>query len=483
VGRGAGRYCKAGLCIGIFLFIFAGYVSAIDFSFRGVGFFSNQSPNSFFVEGAAAFSHKEGPITISGEFLAESRGTYPEPFLADFFGPFAVEIVNAGIEYNQGKLEFYLGKLPLEDEIESPYSLFLNGLSPSVMTGGFRYLSGDFYFSNRWIGLNRNIDSNLYQTTGTVIYEDRGAVLKSYSLDLGRVKLGYQDATIFRGSYFDVDVFAIPMVPSALIQAVLTASGRPSSRFGNQNSVMGFFGEYEADTWKLYAQLLVDDINMNRFLNPGAYQNPDKIAWAVGSIIELPLGSLSLHTAGATKYTFESAREEFYSYTLYPGSAVLSDGKIVSIPLQDQMLGYLHGENNIALMATWQASVWSLDLQTGLEFTLSGAKSPTNPWHNGESWSTLGGTQLLNDAVLQKQILLDLRGSKSWGGLTLFVATKLGYEFDKLNPVYPGDPAYPVYPIITETYGDMREPLYIPKAGDSGPVVELSLGGIWSFGL
>jgi hypothetical protein len=431
-----------------------------------------------YVEGYFGLNHQSETFSISGEVFAESEGTYPEPFLADFFGPFSLGLRNAGFSYRAGPLFMYLGKLPLQDEIDSPYSLFLSGAEPSVMTGGMGYRYKGFTFSNRWIGLDKDTKPGLYQTTETAIYRNRGAVLKSYSYDFGRLVVGFQDATVFTNAYFDVDIFALPL-PSALVQPVLTASGRPGSRSGDQNSIMGFFGRYDADRYSLHAQLLVDDFNMNRFLNPSAYKNPDKLAWTLGSHIRLPVGTLGLYTAGATKYTFESVREEFYSYTLHPGSAVISDGSAVVVPLEDQMLGYIHGENNLALMARWEAPVGEMNLETGLEFRLTGAQSPTNPWHNGEAWSVLG-TQLLNDPVLETRVLWDLKLSTKIESFTLFAHATAGYVFNRLNPVYPGSAGYPV---ITEPDGDMREPLFIPTSGDSGPIAQLSLGGSWSLGL
>ena len=443
---------------------------ALDFQVKASGNYSTESANPLFLDGAFDFSHVDGPFAMSWEISVDSEGSYPEPFLGDFYGAFSLDIRNAGLVYNVGPLSLYLGKLPLKDEIDSPYSLFLSGASPSAMTGGFRYESGPFAFSNRWVGLDRNVESGLYIDDGDPdIYNDRGAVLKTYSYSLGNLCLGFQDATIFQGAYFDIDVFANP-APSFFVQYVLSASGRPNSRSGDQNSIMGFFGDYQGEGWSAYAQLLVDDFNLNRFINPSAYQNPDKIAWSLGGKLELPLGALGFYTAGATKYTFESVGGEFYSYTLHAGSAIYSDGQTIAVPLEDQMLGYVYGENNLAFLATWSAPLAGMDVETGLELVLSGSKSPTNPWHDGESWSTLG-TQLLNDPVLEVRILLDLRVSRRFGQFTLFAQTKTGYIANRLEPDYGStDPL------------DYGEPVFRP-IGDSGPVAEISLGGAWSFGL
>lgn len=459
------------LLFGALMAMMAPSLQALDFSVGAAGNYSTESTNALYAEGTFAFSYHEGPLSLTWELVGENSDTYPEPFLGDFYGNFAVDIKNAGLEYCVGPLDIYAGKLPIKDEIDSPYSLFVNGTSPSVMTGGYKYSSDRFSFSDRWIGLDRNVDSDLYHTTVSGIYCDRGAVLKNYTYRAGNLRLGFQDATIFTGSYFDVDFFANP-APSFFVQYVLSASGRPNSRSGDQNSIMGFFGDYQGEGWRLYAQILVDDFNLNRFINPSAYQNPDKIAWSLGGDIELPLGKLGVYTAGATKYTFESVRDEFYSYTLHAGSMIYSDEQFVSVPLEDQMLGYVNGENNVAFKAIWTApSLWPTSVEGGLECVVSGSQAPTNPWHNGESWSTLG-TQLLNDSVLETKILLTAKVSHKIGHFTLFAQGTAGYVFNRLNPSY-----------TTEDGKIEYEPVYIPTASDSGIITAICIGGQWTLTL
>lgn len=442
---------------------------SVDFTFSGKATVTSELAKTFHVEGSAAISHREGPFSLTWELMTENRGIYPAPFMGSFFGDFTVDTLNAGVAYNAGPLEFYLGKLPLRDEVDSPYSLFINGLSPSVVTGGYSFDSKTFSFSNRWIGLDRNVLPGLYRSTAAGIYAERGAVVKDYVLKFGNFRFGYQDALLFTGNYFDIDYFANP-APSFFVQYVLLAAGRPNSRTGNQNSLMGFFGDYAGEGWKAYAQILVDDFNMNRFLNPSDYQNPDKIAWAFGGSLDLPLGTLGLHTAGATKYTFESGGSSlYYSYTLHAGSAIYSDGTLVSVPLEDQMLGYVHGENNIAAMAVWSADLAGTSVQVGLEGVATGSQSPTNPWHGAGNWTpSLGSTQLLNDASIELKLLLDLRLSRKIGDFTVFLQGKGGYIANRLTPDYSAH-------LIGATY---LEPVY-KATGSSGPAGELSLGCSW----
>jgi hypothetical protein len=472
--RICGAFVSRALLVGALCIVTLSPLAALDFSISGSGNYSTEAANRLYADGAFLFSHSAGPFSMSWELDVDNKGTYPAPFLANFFGAFSFDIQKAGFTYQTGPFNFFLGKLPLQDDIESPYSLFLSGTSPSVMTGGFRYESGRFSFSDRWVGLDLNTQSGLYNTPSTTgIYADRGVVLKTYSYRIGYLRLGFQDATVFNTSYFDIDVFANP-VPSFFVQYVLSAAGRPNSRSGNQNSVMGFFADYRGEGWSAYAQLLVDDFNMNRFISlimPVEYQNPDKIAWSLGGKVKLRLGTLGIYTAGSTKYTFESVREEYYSYTLHPASAILSNGVTVAIPLEDQMLGYVYGENNVAFMAVWSAPVAGMDLQTGLEFVVSGSKSPANPWHNGENWASLG-TQLLNDPVLEYKTLLNVRLSRRFGHFTAFAQATVGYIANRLNPKYPGDSGFAV---IDNNY----EPVFYPTAGDSSLVAEISLGGTW----
>lgn len=471
---------KTGRLFLLALFFCAAFpAAALDFTLEASGNYSTETTNDLFVEGALALGHQEGPFSISWSLEADSKGTYPAPFFRDFFGPFTFNLADAGFVYRAGPLIFQLGKLPLEDEVDSPYSLFVSGTSPSVMSGGLRYEGERFTFSNLWVGLDTNTRNYLYISgSNTNIYRDRGVVLRTYAYRFGNLRVGYQDSTVFVDSYFNVNVFAIP-APSYFVQYVLAAKGRPGSQYANMNSLEGFFADYEGEGWHAYAQILVDDFNMNRFINPSGYQNPDKIAWSLGGKIDLPLGTLGLHTAGATKYTFESLGEDFYSYTLHPSSAVVSDGETVAVPLEEQMLGYVYGENNIAFMAVWGAPLAGMDLETGLEFVLSGSKSPANPWHNGEDYLALG-TQFLNDPVLEVRLLLDLRISKELGDFTLFAQATGGYIFNRLNPRYPDEPGFPVE---TFSKGPILEPVFVPTAGDSGPVAEIRLGGAWSLGL
>ena len=129
--------------------------------------------------------------------------------------------------------------------------------------------------------------------------------------------------------------------------------------------------------------------------------------------------------------TYETAGRE-YGYTYYPDTVY--DNSSSAIPFEDMMVGYSHGENNLAFMATWANELAGFGLRSSLEFTLSGAKSPANAWHE-ETWTDYTGTKLLDDAVLEKKILLSFGASRSFGILDLFLQGQVGYVFNELQLV------------------------------------------------
>ncbi|HPW46879.1 MAG TPA: hypothetical protein PLJ56_03560 [Rectinema sp.] len=432
--------------------------------------YTTEAINSFFIDETIDAYHTQDSLSIFWEIDVTTKRIYPVQYGGGNYGDLSVDIKNANVAYAIGPLSFYLGKMPVKDEIDSPYSLFLSGASPSLMTGGYRFTYHAFSFSDQWIGLDQNIQRGLYPTTLDGMYADRGMVLKTYAFNIGAFRLGYQDVILFTGNYFDIDLFGI-VAPSILVQDILTsAAGMPGARSGNMNSVMGFFAEFKKGRVDAYAQLLIDDFNMQRFLHLWSYENPDKIAWSLGSKIDLSRGKLGLYFAGATRYAFESVSDEFYSYTIHAGSAINSGGEIVEIPIENQMLGYVHGENNIAFMVNWAGLISQLNTKTGIECVISGSKAPTNPWHNGEPWAELG-TQLLNDPVLEIKLLLGLDLSYTWKRLTFFMRAKGGYVFNELNPVY------------SSADDSLKEPVFVPQAGDSRPIFELSIGALFDVDL
>jgi hypothetical protein len=440
-----------------------------DFLARSEPAASTPAANPAFIELTGGIRHESRDFSLSWELGFSSEGKYPGRFMEQY-GDFAVDIREAGLQWTQGPLSLRLGKLENRDAIESPYSLFVSAANHRTMLAEIAYDDGIFFYVDRWLGLNRNLASGLYSSSlpsGGYSDRDRGAVLKFYGFRLGGLRLGFQDAAVFTGDYFDIDFFANP-APSFFVQYVATAAGQAGTRTGNQNAILGFFADYEAETWSAYGQVLVDDLNANRFLKGDPDYNPDKIALAIGGRIRTSAGILGLHAAGASRYTFSSIGSEYYSYTYYPGSAITSAGNLFGIPLVEEMIGFSKGENSLALLGSWQGKVAGYGLEARLEFSLSGEKSPNNPWHDGE---TSGATRWLDDPLIEKAITLGINGERHFQRIFLSAGAKLGWVQNELGLTAAAD-----------TNGDGNaEPVWRPS-DTSGFIGELQLSGRIRYG-
>jgi hypothetical protein len=383
------------------------------------------------------------------EFLWSARvdneGKYPQEALARLSGPLSYYAEDSGLRYSHDGIGITLGKFANYDMIDSPYSLFVSSAGNQAMMGEISLERGNFFYTDRWIGLNHNLQSGLYYTasdkdpwscstkTQENLYRDRGLVLKSFGLRFGRLRIGYQDALLYTGQYFNIDAFAIP-APGWLVQYAASAAGRPWTSTSDMNSLMGFFVDYTETRWYVYGQILVDDLNLDPILDPSA-QNyaPNKLAASLGGRVDTKAGTFGLYLAGATRYTFESVRNEFYSYTYYPGSAVLSDDALVGIPTEDMMIGYINGENNFAAMLSWKKAFPIAVLTSSLEFKLTGAQSPANPWHDQVGFTSSDWFRWLDDPVLEKKLTLKLGASRSFGRMTVWAKATVGYVWNRLE--------------------------------------------------
>ncbi len=437
---------------------------------------STEAANALYVQSELGMQHQADNFSMDWLLSLDSAGRYKAPYFGSYFGDFSVDIKRGGLTYQQEGLSLILGQTPLKDIVDSPYSLFQNSSGINALGAEIQYDKDGFFYRDRWISLNKSLRRSLYTsssrdsggvTEDLSIYDDRGAVLKTYGIQKGNLRIGFQDAIVYTGQDFDFFYFANPL-PSIFAQYIAKAPGRPWSRSeGDHNTLMGFFADYEDGGRYFYAQILVDDINMNRFLNPSGKQNPDKIAWSLGGTIRNSLGVFGLYHAGATKYTFESAVSKYYSYTLYPGSLVLWNGSESPIAVADTMLGYLHGENNLSLLATWSGEARTIDLGASFELSVSGAKSPANPWHEHDSLAEAGyGTKLLDDPLKEIKIVFSAEAGIPLKAFYVGVSGKLGYAFNRLM-----DTAVP----ISDADGN-AQPIFSPS-GSSGLIGELSIFG------
>jgi hypothetical protein len=406
-----------------------------------------------------------------------------------------VLIRRGGVSWSSDRLLASFGKLPMNDEVDSPYSLVLSSLGNPALNALVRYEGDGFFFSDRWIALNYDSSNTLYEGDGVtpalvrVAWPDRSAVIKSYGYETGGLRLGFQDIAVFsdyyygspqRGPLFDASYFLIP-APSFFIQYARTSIDSPWQVGDglNDNSIMSFFLEWKKGKLGAQAQLLVDDFNLNRFIHPSAFQNPDKVAWAFGCSMETGAGTFRFDQAGATKYTFAPAGyggidNLTYGYSFYPGTEYDLDGELAPIDPEAMYVGYKNGENNAAFMFSWiNPPGGLLSLRGGLEFTLSGSKSPANPWHEYSTWSQGGeGAKWLDEAVLEKKVVLSGKAECALGDFRIFASGSLGYVWNRLK--------------LAAVAGEVRDsvdngiPLYKPSS-ENGVVASLTLGGSWAW--
>jgi len=338
-------------------------------------------------------------------------------------------------EIKLNPITFQIGRIPQEDPFDSPYSLFINSRHPSATGAVFTYQDSFFRYESRWIRLNDRSDlgsdvTQAWSSTGG--YPDRGANIKTLTFQLGHQTFGVQDAGVYTGRSFDLEYFVSPM-PEYFTQYFYGTGGRPWATGSNENNLIGFFWTWDESLFRLGAQVLIDDFSLHFLLPDQVPNNPWKAAWTVGAEMKTWAGTFGLHHAGALKYTFEpidttlgEEGDTAYGYTLYPETRYGVDGGYRAFEIADNALGYLHGENNLAVLLTWTNTFQrSWTVSSNLEFLLAGANSPANPWQQALG-SYEVGTHWVDDPVLQQSVVwtTDLRWV--WGDWQLFAQVKLG---------------------------------------------------------
>ena len=91
------------------------------------------------------------------------------------------------------------------------------------------------------------------------------------------------------------------------------------------------------------------------------------------------------------------------------------------IEFEDNYIGYYNGENNISFLADYDGEIAGIGLYSSLELSISGDKSPANPWTQYVWWTDLPvyGTQILDSPVLEKKLVLTAGASRSLDELGL----------------------------------------------------------------
>ncbi|WP_448524027.1 hypothetical protein [Pseudothermotoga sp.] len=213
----------------------------------------------------------------------------------------------------------------------------------------------------------------------------KGLVYRRLSfLPLGGLEIGYQESVLFLNRYFDPYYYFVP-IPIPAVQEFwhLSAPWGVSSTQLDDNSMIGGYVVLHDDLWRAYAEVLIDDINMNRFLSPESYQNPDKIAFLIGFSGRRDPVRFTIEVAGATAYTFERTRADTpYEYVFFEGT---------NYPIEKNMIGYKYGENNIACTIDFEYRFANWTFGLGWESVIFGTRTPSLPWHgqsmpSGTKW-------------------------------------------------------------------------------------------------
>jgi hypothetical protein len=379
-------------------------------------------------------------------------------------------------------MQLEVGRKDHQDVVDTPYSLFISSKNNPALLANFRYENDFAFYETRWMELNSRsgVATPAFPAPeeGGNYFPDRGAQLKTYGFKLGGMRFGFQDAAVYTERSFDLEYFVSPL-PNYLIQYVKGTEGRPWSTDNNENDIMGFFWDWTPDDdLYLNAQVLIDDLNV--FGIADTLRNPWKAAYTLGARWQTEAGTFGLYHALATKYTFAPTRDSTnpvnaYSYTYYPDTRFLYSGSDYSaISVEDMMIGYYNGENNIALRFDYDTVLKGTSLATSLEFVVSGPKSPANAWHE-ETWYPEPGTKLLDTSTLEKKLVLKAQGSRRFGNFVGFSTITAGVAINALE-LQPGVENY-VDASVDWDKEDQNANIWIWRPGDSTEFTwSLSLG-------
>jgi hypothetical protein len=455
----------------------------------GIGFIGRQ----FYFDGVLRMDYNVGPFTLTADLAMSNDQKYAPARVMNSTGNIGgiyFMLQEGGLSYNWKWIGLRGGRFRQYDIVDSPYSLFVNSLGHASNTLSINVDSPRFYYETRWIELNSRSristpgwneyyrryqhfgnylhpDSSYFSAGGTVYpnggipydptlypyktgFPDRGVNYKMYALKFEHSRFGFLDATVYTGRSIDFEYFFNP-IPQYFIQYVKGTPGRPWTTDSNENNLIGLFWDYtQPKLWDVYAQVLVDDFSLY-FISNNFSANPWKAAWALGGRVHTRLGRFGFHHGGALKYTFEpitspqpgypyydygDISKTAYGYTYYPETQYYDDedgGKTVSILIEDNMVGYKHGENNVAFQADYRNTFFNIIVNAELEFVLAGNNSPANPWQDYTHRSEMGkGTRILDDRQMEKHLEFRLNLSHRRGPWLFYGAVALGGRFNKL---------------------------------------------------
>jgi len=124
------------------------------------------------------------------------------------------------------------------------------------------------------------------------------------------LEIAYEESILYLDRYFDPFYFFAPL-PLPAVQESFHMSTAPWYSEFDDNSLIGGWIKYTMKDSNIYFEILIDDINMNRFLRPDdPHQNPDKLAFLAGFSTKKGFFNIFFEVAGATAFTFKRTHDE-----------------------------------------------------------------------------------------------------------------------------------------------------------------------------
>ena len=465
----------------------------LDFTFG----FDTGFIDVFWVDLSLRLDYRAGPLRIVSEMLFINDQKYSPAHAmvpTGSLGNFYFLLTEGGLIYDKDWLKFSIGRFRVYDEIDSPYSLYVNSKGLSANTINFRVESVHFIYQTQWIGLNwdnstsspawneyqrrKNYPYNFYDdplnkypdhwitpsgedpsdTSGIPYgFPDRGVNYKIFGIKVNDWRVGFLDAAAYSGRPIDFSYLLLP-IPMYFVQYFGTTPGRPWTTEHNDNCLMGLFWDVKKPKWDAYVQVLFDDISLSflNFLGTDFTRNPWKAAWALGGRLQTSIGRFGFHHGGALKYTFEpigtdgkgrykdDCASTAYGYTYYPETRYYDGKDEVIFLIEDIMVGYKYGENNLAFQVDYQNVFSNFLVNAELELVLAGNNSPANPWQDYDARASMykdgrSGSQLFNDGQIEKRLEFRVNVSRRFGPLVVYSALAIGGRFNKLV-LTPPDP-------------------------------------------
>ena len=414
----------------------------------------------------------DAPIGLyaSLDLRARSDDRYGSPLWVED-GPVYFELREGGFGYDGELISARAGRFPHSDVVDSPYALFISGRERSAFIYEIDYEGDWLRILTRSITLNRNSVHG---------YPDRSAIFQTVAIRRPGWEVGFQDATVAvgkpradgerpsdgTGPVFVPEFFFVPL-PSYVNQRILRSGENPWLQDINFKSMMGFYAVVRSETtgglrWETEGQILFDDFNTNAIFQPQEWQNPFIGGWMLSGKVDSPLGAFRLSHAGTLAYLFQTSSERRYSYTYYPEVTFPLGGELQVIDYRDNYVGFYLGENTAAVRLDWERHIEPnlerprvdrVSIDASGEYTVSGSKSPLNPWteyddwrEHGEEWP-FGSTRFLGEDPLEHGLLfgagVETRIPAGTGALIPRIEATAGvwYNVLRLTPLTrgPGD--------------------------------------------